>query len=289
MAKQLPAREQQIKGLLAQAHKQIKSILQDEKKANRFTALSLQIAKSPKLAKCNPLSIVESLIGVASLDLDPDPNLGQVYIVPYGDEAQLQLGYRGLITLLDRAGFSVKAYPVYDVDKFDVEVDDDGWNEKIKFKPNYDEREEGDSEWEREHLKYIVALAKDRTSGEMYKVIMSKKQIEKIRKMSASQKVYNQASKRYEISDKWINIWGDFPIEMALKTAIKKLGKKLPLNSQASRAIAVDELIDIGKKIDLKKTFEEEVIIEKNNEPEVIEVDVNQILLKGSGNGKGES
>jgi len=65
-------REQKIKTLLAQTHKQIKSILADEKKANRFTAMALAIAQSKELSECDELSIIEALTGVAMLDLSPD-------------------------------------------------------------------------------------------------------------------------------------------------------------------------------------------------------------------------
>jgi len=280
-------REQKIKALLAQTHKQIKSILADEKKANRFTAMALAIAQSKELSECDELSIIEALTGIAMLDLSPDKNLGQAYVVPYstknGKIAQLQVGYKGYISILDRSGYAVKAYPVYDVDEFSIDVSPDGWEETINFKPNYDERDEGDPQWEWEHLKYVVALAKNKQTGDIHKLVLNKKQIDKIRRMSASQKVYNSQTKKYEVSDKPIYIWADFPIEMALKTAIKKLAKTLPLNEFGARAVAIDELNDIGKRIDYAQTAKSGVIIEAQAIEEKTQqqnggVDINEML-----------
>lgn len=277
-------REQKVKALLASAHKQIKSIIADEKKANRFTAMALTIANSKDLSECSEESIIEALMGVAMLNLSPDKNLGQAYVVPYstkaGKIAQLQVGYKGYISILDRSGYAVKAFPVYDVDDFSIKISPDGWDETISFQPNYEERDEGNPEWEWEHLKYIVALAKDKRTGDIYKLIMNKKQIDKIRRMSASQKVYNQSAKKYEVSDKPLHIWADFPIEMALKTAIKKLAKTLPLDEFGAKAVAIDELNDIGKRIDYAKTAETGVIIEaqSENNNNNNDVDINQML-----------
>jgi len=263
-------REEKVKALLANAHKQIKSILADEKKANRFTAMALTIANSKELRECEPHSIVETLIGVAMLNLSPDKNLGQAYAVPYntknGKLAQLQIGYRGYIVILDRSGFSVKAFVVYDVDEFDIQISEDGWEEKIYFKPNYEERNEGDPKWEWEHLKYAVALAKNKKSGEIHRVIMNKKQIEKIRRMSASQKIFDPQTKKSYVSEEPIHIWAEFPIDMALKTVIKKLAKITPLDEFGAQAVAIDELSDIGKRIDYQKTIETGIVVETEDE-----------------------
>jgi recombination protein RecT len=290
-------REEQIKGLLIQAHKQIKSILADEKRANRFTAMALAIANSKELSECEPTSIVEALTGVAMLNLSPDKNLGQAYVVPYTTKdkkkiAQLQVGYKGYISILDRSGYAIKAYPVYDVDDFKIEVTPDGWDTIIRFAPNYEERNEGDPQWEWEHLKYVVALAKDKRTGEIYKLILNKKQIDKIRRMSASQKYYDEKIKKYIISDKPIFIWADFPIDMSLKTGIKKLAKMLPLDEFGAKAIAIDDLNEAGKRINYQKTAEAGVIVEADDvkaTPEEPDVDINKMLSqKGKVNAENE-
>ncbi len=57
-----------------------------------------------QLQKADPNSILKAGIVAATLDLPVDPNLGFAYIVPYGREAQFQLGYKGYIQLAIRTG-----------------------------------------------------------------------------------------------------------------------------------------------------------------------------------------
>ena len=54
------------------------------------------------LQKCDPKSILRAAVkaGMSKLDLSK----GEAYIVPYGDQAQFQLGWRGLVQLAMRSG-----------------------------------------------------------------------------------------------------------------------------------------------------------------------------------------
>jgi len=268
-----------IRPLLAQAHRQIKSLLADDKKANKFTAMALQVAQNPNIAKCTPESIVEALVGVAMLDLNPNQNFGQVYLIPYGNKVQLQVGYKGYITILDRAGYTVKAYPVYDVDEFEVETANNGAELLIKFKPNYDERDEGNPQWEYEHLRFAVAVIKDRVTGENYITVLSKKQIENTRKKSPNQK-----------GDKPTGVWAEYYSDMAVKSVIKKGAKKLPLNDdRAINAVVVDDLAEIGKQIDYKETAKSGVVVVKEDEKTEEDIDINKMLTGGAENVKDDS
>ena len=56
------------------------------------------------LQKANPATIITAAMMAATLDLPINPNLGFAYIVPYGKEAQFQLGYKGYIQLAYRSG-----------------------------------------------------------------------------------------------------------------------------------------------------------------------------------------
>lgn len=56
------------------------------------------------LQKCEPMSVVSSAMVAATLDLPVDKNLGYAWIVPYGNRAQFQLGYKGYIQLALRSG-----------------------------------------------------------------------------------------------------------------------------------------------------------------------------------------
>jgi recombination protein RecT len=56
------------------------------------------------IEKASRKSIYEAAMTAAVLRLSVSPTLGHAYIVPYGDEAQFQIGYKGLIQLALRTG-----------------------------------------------------------------------------------------------------------------------------------------------------------------------------------------
>jgi recombination protein RecT len=77
-------------------------------KAPAFVSSILNVANSSealqRVAASNPQSIIRSAAVAAALDLPIDKNLGFAHIVPYKDEAQFQLGYKGYIQLAMRTG-----------------------------------------------------------------------------------------------------------------------------------------------------------------------------------------
>lgn len=56
------------------------------------------------LMNAEPNSIMKAAMKAATLNLAIEPSLGFAYIVPYGRQAQFQLGYKGLIQLAIRSG-----------------------------------------------------------------------------------------------------------------------------------------------------------------------------------------
>ena len=243
-------RQDQIKPFLVGAQKQITSLLQDEAKAKRFLAASLVVASDKALSKCSPDSIVQSLVGIAMSDLSVDKNVGHAYIIPYGDQAQLQLGYKGYIQLLFRAGWSVKAFPVYRCDKF--EIQSDGWDNAVRFSPDLDARNEGDPQWVYENLRGVYVIARHAVHKDEYSQFVSKQLIEKLRRTSPMQK-----------SPQPVGTWKDWYAEMAIAKAVKKLAKVLPIgDSRVQVAIAADDKAEIGSKVDFIQTAEQGVVIE---------------------------
>lgn len=70
-----------------------------------FKTSLLNVVNSNSLfEKVNPLSIVQSALIATTLDLPINSSLGYAYIIPYGLNAQFQLGYKGLIQLAQRTG-----------------------------------------------------------------------------------------------------------------------------------------------------------------------------------------
>lgn len=75
------------------------------KRSKGFVASVLQIATSNQLlAKASPVSIYTAAATAAVLDLPVNQNLGYSWIVPYKNEAQFQIGYKGFVQLALRTG-----------------------------------------------------------------------------------------------------------------------------------------------------------------------------------------
>jgi recombination protein RecT len=89
------------------------------KRAPQFITSVLQIASSNAILKdADPASIYNAAATAATLDLPLNNNLGWAYIVPYGKQAQFQMGYKGFIQLAQRSGKfkSISVCPAYDGD-----------------------------------------------------------------------------------------------------------------------------------------------------------------------------
>ena len=95
----------QLKGLLANTNYQAKfQEILGERKAQFISALTSLVSSNDQLQKCRPETVIKSAIDAAIMGLPIQPGLGFAYIVPYGQEAQFQIGYKGLIQLALNTG-----------------------------------------------------------------------------------------------------------------------------------------------------------------------------------------
>ena len=264
MATELEVRKDQLKQFLLPAQRQITSLLQDEVKAKKFMAAALVVASNPSLKNCSPDSIVQALVGVAMSDLNIDSNLSQCYLVPYKNSVQMQIGYKGFIQLLFRAGWMVKCFPVYKCDEFNMSFD--GWDNKVEFVPSIDERDEGDKDWVFKNLRGIYVVSRHTETEDEYSTFVSKALIEKLRLTSPNQRIgkYTKPVDKERLKNGLpIGIWHDWYIEMAQAKAVKKLAKILPIgDSRAATLIAMDDKQEIGKQVNYKESAESGVIID---------------------------
>ncbi|MFA6158867.1 MAG: recombinase RecT [Candidatus Paceibacterota bacterium] len=107
----------------------------DKEKAMRFvTSIMQSVRKIPKLYQCDRMSLLNAFMTMAQLGLMPSDVSGEAYVIPYDNnkkidgkfvkvlEAQFQLGYPGIVTLLYRAGNrEVIAELVREHDKFSIQ------------------------------------------------------------------------------------------------------------------------------------------------------------------------
>lgn len=115
-----PAKKRDVKAMLADVN--IKKRFEDVlgKNAPAFMSSIISVTNGSKelgaISQKNPMSIIAAGSIAAALNLPIDPNLGFAYIIPYGDKATFQMGYKGFIQLAMRTGQykTINASEVYE-------------------------------------------------------------------------------------------------------------------------------------------------------------------------------
>jgi recombination protein RecT len=183
-------------------------------------AVMSAMAANGRLMACKPESIRKCAIDAVSLGLVPGGQLGHAYLVPFGKEATLIIGYRGMIELAKRSGVitRIEARVVYDGDFFEVDY---GSEAVIIHKPTFGERGE---------MLGVYAIAHDVHGNQQFEV-MTKDEVEHVRSKS-----------RAKDNGPWKTDYH----EMARKTAVKRLCKYLPMTADLAQAIEIDARTDTG-------------------------------------------
>lgn len=118
-----PAIVQQV--LSDQFKKQLALAVPKHLSADRMARIAAtEVRKTPALLNTTPASFLGAVMQSAQLGLEPGSALGQAYLVPYGNQCQLILGYRGMIDLARRSGqvLSLNAYAVREGDEFIISL-----------------------------------------------------------------------------------------------------------------------------------------------------------------------
>ena len=226
---QLQTREQNARDLVGLKMSQIQTILGGDKaKASIFASAIVNIANDKDLRGCNVESIVNTAMQIVQIGLHPNKLFGQAYVVPYGGVAQLQIGYKGLISLGYRNGWKFRAIAVYSCDKFEINFA--GIKDEINFIPSYDERDETDGKWVFDNLRGVLVFAVDKQGAE-FSEFVSKKKLEKLRLKSQNQKS----------QDKLAHIWLEWAEEMYKAKAIKYVASRLPINDSLAEALSLED------------------------------------------------
>jgi recombination protein RecT len=105
--------------------------LGDKSKSFATSVLGI-INSTTALQKCDPASIYQCALVATTLDLPLNQNLGLAYIIPYGNKAQFQIGYKGFIQLAQRSG---KFLSINAVQVFENDTDDDVRKRLTSFLP----------------------------------------------------------------------------------------------------------------------------------------------------------
>ena len=180
--------------------------------AERLVKLAqVMVAKTPKLAECSMLSVIDSLMTCARLGLEPSEP-GGVWLVPYKVSGRMIcqsiIDYRGLLDVARRSGeiAAVHADLRYAADAWEFAIDTASpVLVKLRHVP---------SEGERGNVLGAYAIAKLK-NGECHAIYLTKEQIEGFRKRSRG------ADSEYS---PWVKDWD----AMAKKTACRRLVNLLP-------------------------------------------------------------
>lgn len=224
-----------LAGLVRSRKEYFQQVLPRHVDPDRFARVVVaSLSRTPALLQCSPESVMLSVAQAAQLGLEPTGTLGSAYLVPYKGHCQLIIGYRGLIDLARRSGQieSLEAHVVREGDRFECSF---GLEPQLRHEPDWDSEGE---------LRFVYAIARLKGGAVQYEV-MSRAQIEKVRKGSPSG---NRGP------------WVDHFEEMARKTVVRRLAKYLPLNVELASALDHEERVDSGATL--------EVDIEAINEAE---------------------
>ena len=192
---------------------------------DRFARVALScLRKNEKLVQAiqtkeGQVSVAQAFMQCAELGIEPDGR--RAYLIPYKNEVQLIIDYKGIAELAMRSGYvsNIHADKVCEKDDFVYNM---GNIEKhiINFR-----EERGEP-----YAYYAVVTLKD---GTKKSEVMSKKEVDAIKERSSAWSAYKKYGK--------ICPWNTDYDEMAKKTVFKRLAKWIPQSPEIQKAIEIDD------------------------------------------------
>lgn len=212
MSNQVSARPNTLKGILSgeAMREQFSKALPTHLSADRFIRCSLTaLTRSPKLNDCTQESFMKCLLDLSAFGLEPDGR--RAHLIPFENrskgtvECTLIIDWKGLAELAMRSGIIAKLHA-------DIVCDNDA------FTYDMGEVTTHTIDWKKPRGEMYAAYAMAQTkTGEKFFAVMSKDEIEAIRKRS-----------RAGNNGPWQTDYN----EMAKKTAFRRLAKWLPLSAE---------------------------------------------------------
>lgn len=240
-----------IENWLESKREELFALLPSNVQKERFVRnIIMQVKMNDSLRNCSISSIAKACVQASTLGLDIGV-LGSAYLVPYGNEAQLSIGYQGYIDLAYRSG--LKAIHTGIVREGDI---CEKTATEFIHKCDPFDKERGD-------IKGVYCLV-ELPTGATYSELMSFGEIEQIRSQARSGN-----------SPAWRDHWG----EMAKKVVIRRALKRASLSVETKEAIQQSDNAEFANeapqarptlKESLKKTKKIEAKIVKE-EPSVWE------------------
>jgi recombination protein RecT len=229
------SRAETVKGALAKRQRTIYQLIESQKgqiaralprhlDPDRLARVAYTVIRqSPQLAEASSQSLLGALMTCAQLGLEPGGPMGQAWLIPRKNkhtkqvEATFQIGYRGYIELARRSGLvrTIVGRVVRQGDLFEYDY---GIEERLVHRP------QPGSEGEVTFAYAVVRYTDGYTDFE----VLSRAEIEKVRRRSVAAD-----------DGPWVTDYA----EMAKKSAIRRLAKRLPLSIEFAQAVAQEERV----------------------------------------------
>jgi recombination protein RecT len=229
---------------------EIEKVLPKHMTTERFVAQVRQaLARNQDLQRCSPFSIVDSVMKLADLGLDPSGTLGSAYLVPFKGVCTPVPGYRGLIDLAVRSGevLAIKAEVVFWGDEFDwVEGD----KPSLYHKPWYPKTPEEEEQQGERKVRAAYAIATLPNKQKQF-VVMTFRDLESVRLKAPGGKSSSTP-------------WATHRVEMYKKCPIRRLVKQLPLSPvkarELGRALEIEEEQEVSNQEEQKQESQAQVV-----------------------------
>lgn len=254
-----PAKKDSVAVMLEANWKTIKNVLPRHLTPERMARIAYTaIVQSPALRDCNPVSLANAVITASQLGLEIGGPIGMAYLVPYKKEATLIIGYKGFQDLAYRSGMvsNFSAHPVYEHDHFEYCY---GLTPKLEHRP---------SDGKRGALKYAYAVCHFKGGGYDFEVV-TPEDISVTKRLSAGARSGSKDCPWNNPDQEW-TMW--------VKTAIRRLAKRIPQSPDMQLAAAIDERAEAG----LGQGLTHIIDVEPASDPTTGMNDA----LKGQGKGK---
>lgn len=223
-----------VEGMIERSVPRLVAMMEDASAGKRFAEIILKdIRLNPDLALCTPASLMGAIFQAAQMKIEPIA--GMAYILPFNNskkvgrdwvkvkEAQLILGYKGLISLFYRhsAATSLSWDVVHANDEFEFQKGSDAF---LKHRRAMGDRGEKVSFW-------VGA----KVNGDFLFEVMTKD--EALNHGMDHSKTYNKKKGEFYKSSPWLTAFDS----MAKKTLLIQLAKTLPMSVDLQKAILADE------------------------------------------------
>jgi recombination protein RecT len=198
---------------------------------------------TPKLAECDPKTILGALMTCSQLGLRPGV-LGQAWVLPMGGKGVLIIGYKGYAALAQRTAAisDITARIVRQADEFDYEW---GLNERLFHKPYMDGPRGAEVAY--------YSVVRTNTGGKYWE-LMSKPEVEEHRDRFAMGRKFGTIGKSGPyLKGVVIGPWVDDFNAMAKKTLVIKALNLAPASTELQMAFDVDgsTRFDLSPKADV--------------------------------------